>query len=301
MRKWLLGARLRTLPAGICPVIGAFLLDLGLNCKTFRPVGYLEALLCLLTALFMQLFANFANDYSDGVKGTDEKRTGSEGENRGPIRLLASGLVTRKDLLCACGICAIACAASGIAACAVAKDFWFLLIGVACFLAGWFYVGGKRPYGYMALGEISVLTFFGFVDTMGSGYLIAQSSFLHFHSARFAILSICFGLSSVSILALNNFRDREEDKRHGKITLAVWLGMSYAFFLPIFLFFSLLSLSFLLGYYRLPWLVAPYVVCDLTLIFFSCRAVAKRRWKSGMRLLSSRLLLICFFLAVALA
>ncbi|MBO6006491.1 MAG: hypothetical protein J6P18_01080, partial [Aeriscardovia sp.] len=78
-------------------------------------------------------------------------------------------------------------------------------------------------------------------------------------------------------------------------------GMSYAFFLPIFLFFSLLSLSFLLGYYRLPWLVAPYVVCDFTLIFFSCRAVAKRRWKSGMRLLSSRLLLICLFLAVALA
>ena len=133
--------------------------------------------MCLLTALFMQLFANFANDYSDGVKGSDEKRTGSEGENRGPIRLLASGLVTRKDLLCACGICAIACAASGIAACAVAKDFWFLLIGVACFLAGWFYVGGKRPYGYMALGEISVLTFFGFVDTMGSGYLIARVLF----------------------------------------------------------------------------------------------------------------------------
>ena len=301
MRKWLLGARLRTLPAGVCPVIGAFLLDLGLNCKTFGPMGYLEALLCLLTALFMQLFANFANDYSDGIRGSDEGRRGPEGEDRGPIRLLASGLVKKKELLIACGTCGIISAASGIAACAIAKDFWFLFIGLACFLAGWFYVGGKKPYGYMALGEISVLTFFGFVDTMASGYLIAQSSFLHFNSALFAILSICFGLGSVSILAVNNFRDRIEDKKHGKITLAVWLGSSYAFFIPVFLFFSLLSLSFLLGYYRIPWLVAPYDVCDLALIFLSCRSVAKKRWKNGMRLLSSRLILICLFLAIALA
>lgn len=276
-------------------------MDLGLNCRTFKAAGYIEALLCLLTALFMQLFANFANDYSDGIRGSDEGRAGPETHERGPVRLLASGMASKKELLSACFVCGALCTACGIAACFVARDFWFLLVGLACFLAGWFYVGGKRPYGYMALGEISVLIFFGFVDTMGSGYLIAQSSFLHFDAASFAILSIVFGLSSVAILALNNFRDRDEDKRHGKITLAVWLGSSYAFFLPIFLFFSLLAFSFLLGYYRIPWLVAPYAFCDLFLIFFSCQALAKRRWKKGMRILSSRLVFVCLFLALALA
>ena len=111
---------------------------MGLNCKTFGPMGYLEALLCLLTALFMQLFANFANDYSDGIRGSDEGRRGPEGEDRGPIRLLASGLAKKKELLIACGICGLISAASGIAACAIAEDFWFLFIGLACFLAGWF-------------------------------------------------------------------------------------------------------------------------------------------------------------------
>lgn len=301
MRKWLLGSRPSTLPAGICPVIGAFLLDLGLNYKAFRPIGYLEALLCVLTALFMQLFANFANDYSDGIRGTDEGRDENGRDNGRPARLLASGLASRKELLGACAACGVLCALCGIAACSIVGDFWFLLIGFACFTAGWYYVGGKRPYGYMALGETSVLVFFGFVDTMGSGYLIAQSSFLHFDAALFAILSICFGLGSVSILAVNNLRDREEDKRHGKMTLAVWLGASYAFLLPVFLFFSLISLAFLLGYFRLPWLVIPYVICDLSLIFFSCRAVVKMRWKESMRLLSSRLVLVCLFLAVSLA
>lgn len=300
MRKWILGARLRTLPAGICPVIGAFLLDLGLNYKTFRPLGYLEFLLCFLTALFMQLFANFANDYSDGIKGTDEGRKGGEGKNGKPPRLFASGAASRKELLGACVTCALLCALFGTAACSIAKDFWLLLIGLACFFAGWFYVGGKRPYGYIALGEISVLVFFGFVDTMGSGYLIAQSSSLRFDADLSAILSICFGFGSVSILTVNNLRDKRGDQEHGKITLAVLFGQSYVFFLPIFLFFSFFAFAFLLGCYRLFWLIAAYAICDLFLIFLSCRAVAEMHWKKCMRLLSSRLLLVCIFLAVAL-
>ncbi|MBR6440228.1 MAG: 1,4-dihydroxy-2-naphthoate octaprenyltransferase [Aeriscardovia sp.] len=301
MRRWILGARLRTLPAGLCPPIGAFLLDLGLNLGSLRPRSILEAALCLLTALFIQLFANFANDYSDGMRGADQGRDLPEGPDRGQRRLLASGLATPEELKAACAVCAGLCAASGAAACAVAGDFWFLLVGLGCILAGWFYVGGRRPYGYMALGELSVLIFFGFVDTMGTGFLIAQSSRLPFDAAPFAVLSISFGLASASVLAVNNFRDRKGDKEHGKITLAVWLGRSYAFFIPIFLFFSALSFSFLLGYYRLPILALPYAACDLALIFFSCRAVAEKNWKVAMKILSSRFLLICAFLALALA
>ena len=301
MRRWIMGARLRTLPAGICPPAGAFLLTLGLNFGSLRPRSVLEAVFCILTALFIQLFANFANDYSDGLRGTDDERNLPEGQSRGQPRLLASGLATRGELKAACAICAALGAVCGIAACAIAADFWFLLVGAVCIAAGWFYVGGKRPYGYMALGELSVLIFFGFIDTMGTGFLIAQSSRVPFDAASFAVLSIAFGLSGASILAVNNFRDRKSDKEHGKMTLAVWLGQSYAFFIPIFLFFSALSFCFLLGYYRLPPLVLPYAACDLALIFLSCRAVIKKNWKRAMRLLSFRFLLICAFLALALA
>ena len=301
MRRWIVGARLRTLPAGICPPLGAFLLDLGLNDGSMRPRSVLEAFLCLLTALFMQLFANFANDYSDGIRGADAGRILPEGAGRGQPRLLASGLASERELKGACAVCGGLCAAFGIGACAVAGDFWFLFVGAACIAAGWFYVGGRHPYGYMALGEVSVLVFFGFVDTMGSGFLIAQSSQLPFDAPSLAVLSIAFGLSSVAVLAVNNFRDRRSDKEHGKMTLAVWLGRSYAFFIPVFLFFSALSFCFLLGFYRLPFLVAPYVVCDLVLIFFSCRNVAKKNWRRSMRLLSSRFFVLCAFLALALA
>ena len=103
-----MGARLRTLPAGICPPVGAFLLYLGLGSGFWRPKSVLEAALCFLTALFMQLFANFANDYSDGARGADFRRTLSEGGDRGQPRLLASGLVTKKELKTAIAACAAA-------------------------------------------------------------------------------------------------------------------------------------------------------------------------------------------------
>ena len=204
MNKWILGARPRTLPAAIAPVVVASALVGG-------DFNWFRAALALKVAVWLQIGVNFANDYSDGVKGTDEDRVG-------PIRLVGSGLATAKSVKTAAFI------SFGIASIA---GTWLafltspllILIGVLSIAAAWGYTGGKNPYGYRGLGELSVFLFFGVIATMGTYY--AQTEEITLLSF---IVSIPMGALSCAILAINNLRDRPKDELVGKLTVAVRIG-----------------------------------------------------------------------------
>ena len=204
MNKWILGARPRTLPAAIAPVVVATAL-VGSDFNWFR------AALALKVAVWLQIGVNFANDYSDGVKGTDADRVG-------PTRLVASGMATASAVKFA-AIVSFAIASIAGAWLALLTSPWLILIGVISIAAAWGYTGGKNPYGYKGLGELSVFLFFGVVATMGTYYAqTEQITLLSF------IVSIPMGALSCAILAINNLRDRPKDALVGKLTVAVRIG-----------------------------------------------------------------------------
>lgn len=180
-------------------------------------------LLCLLVALFLQIAANLANDYSDGVRGTDRARTGSSATSSGtspaaPARLVSSGTDPSSVLIAAIVFAALACEA-GLVLTFVTSHWWFLIVGILCLLAGWFYVGGKHPYGYRGLGDLAVFLFFGLVATLGTQYALAS---------RITAMGVCgaisAGLSACAVLGVNNLRDADTDRQAGKNTLVVLLG-----------------------------------------------------------------------------
>jgi len=204
LNKWIVGARPRTLPAAIAPVLVATSL-------AASDANLVMAGLALVVSLALQVGVNFANDYSDGVKGTDDNRVG-------PIRLVASGLVSPKSVKQAAFISFAIAAVVGLVL-ALLTSLWLIAVGAAAILAAWTYTGGKRPYGYLGLGEISVFLFFGLVATMGSYYV--QTENLTWQSF---VVAIPMGSLACALLAINNLRDRAQDELVGKRTLAVRLG-----------------------------------------------------------------------------
>ena len=204
MNKWILGARPRTLPAAIAPVVVATAL-------VGPDFNLLRAALALKVAVWLQIGVNFANDYSDGVKGTDADRVG-------PIRLVASGMATAKSVKAAAFI-SFAIASIAGAWLALLTSPILIGVGVLSIAAAWGYTGGKNPYGYIGLGELSVFLFFGVIATMGTYY--AQTEELTLLSF---IVSIPMGALSCAILAINNLRDRPKDALVGKLTVAVRIG-----------------------------------------------------------------------------
>ena len=204
MNKWILGARARTLPAAITPVIvGAAI--------AYPKFNLLNAFLCLVVGLALQIAVNYANDYSDGVRGTDSERVG-------PTRLVASGLATAAEVKRAAYI------AFGIAAIAgiylsVRSSLLLLVIGALAIVAAWRYTGGNNPYGYRGLGELYVFIFFGLVATLGTFY--AQTGIITLEAT---VAAISNGAVSCALLAVNNIRDIESDTKAGKLTLAVRIG-----------------------------------------------------------------------------
>ena len=204
MNKWILGARPRTLPAAIAPVVVATAL-------VGSDFNLLRAALALKVAVWLQIGVNFANDYSDGVKGTDADRVG-------PIRLVASEMATAKSVKAAAFI-SFAIASIAGAWLALLTSPLLIAVGVASIAAAWGYTGGKNPYGYKGLGELSVFLFFGVIATMGTYY--AQTDELTLLSF---IVSIPMGALSCAILAINNLRDRPKDALVGKLTVAVRIG-----------------------------------------------------------------------------
>jgi len=205
-REWLAGTRPRTLPAAIVPVLIGSGVAAG-----FREFVWWRALLALVVALALQIGVNFANDYSDGVRGSDEKRVG-------PVRLVASGLAPPRQVLAAAlGSFAVA-GAAGLVLAAV-TSWWLLVVGAACIAAAWFYTGGPKPYGYSGLGEVFVFACFGVVAVAGTAY-VQMSAFSWLGLAA----AVPAGLLACALLMVNNLRDIRTDTVAGKRTLAVLLG-----------------------------------------------------------------------------
>ena len=208
MNKWILGARLRTLPAAIAPVVVATALA-GSDWNWFRSV------LALKVGVWLQIGVNYANDYSDGVKGSDDNRIG-------PTRLVASGLATSAQVKRAAFISFGFASIAGLWLSLLTSP-WLILIGIAAIAAAWGYTGGKNPYGYSGWGEVSVFVFFGLIATIGTYY--TQTGEI---TALSILCAIPMGSLSCAILAVNNIRDRAQDELVGKRTLAVRIGDSKA-------------------------------------------------------------------------
>lgn len=208
MNKWVLGARVRTLPAAIAPVVVASSLA-GSEFNWFRAV------LALTVGIWLQIGVNFANDYSDGIKGTDDDRVG-------PIRLVASGLASANSVKRAALVSFLIASIAGLWL-SLLTSFVLIPIGLICIAAAWGYTGGKNPYGYRGFGEISVFIFFGIVATVGSFYVQTEKITL-----MSFIVAIPMGALSCAILTVNNIRDLDKDKFAGKRTFAVRVGDSKA-------------------------------------------------------------------------
>lgn len=235
MNKWILGARPRTLPAAIAPVAVATAL-------AGSEASPLPALLALFVALALQIGVNYANDYSDGIRGTDNDRVG-------PIRLTASGIASPQSVKRAAFIAFGLSAVAGLALAAM-TSWWLIAVGAAAILAAWGYTGGKNPYGYLGLGELFVFVFFGLVATVGTYFVQVEEITLDS-----ILISIPMGTFSCALLAINNIRDRALDAPAGKKTLAVRLGDRRARY-----FFSTLIL---LGYLATLLLLDPWPLLTL--------------------------------------
>ena len=205
-REWLTGTRPRTLPAAVVPVLIGTGVALG-----YSRFSWWRALLALVVALALQVGVNFANDYSDGVRGSDAKRVG-------PVRLVAAGLAPPRQVLLAALGCFFVAGLAGLALAAV-TSWWLVAVGAGCVAAAWFYTGGPRPYGYSGLGEVFVFAFFGVVAVAGTAYVqMDRLSWLGLAA------SVPAGLLACGLLMVNNLRDIKTDTQAGKRTLAVMLG-----------------------------------------------------------------------------
>jgi 1,4-dihydroxy-2-naphthoate octaprenyltransferase len=224
LNKWLIGARIKTLPAAISPVL--------IGTSYAEQITWINAALALIVALFLQIAVNYANDYSDGIKGADQNRIG-------PIRLVASGLASAVAVRNAAYISFLIAAIAG-SILSFNISMWLFIIGGISILAAWGYTGGKKPYGYIGFGELSVFVFFGLVATIGSYYI--QSEELNW---QIFLLSIPVGCLSCAVLVINNLRDLSNDKLVGKRTLAVLLGdkKTRNFYIVLLVISQLVSIS----------------------------------------------------------
>ncbi len=204
-KKWVLGARPRTLPAAVVPVL------VGAACASSDSPVWWRVSLTLVVSLALQVGVNYANDYSDGIKGTDAVRVG-------PLRLVGSGVASASSVKRAAFLAFGVAAVAGLVL-ALVTTFWLIAVGVAAIVAAWTYTGGPRPYGYAGLGEVFVFVFFGLVATVGTQYVVSE----HFTSTGW-IASVVVGCYACALLVVNNLRDIPGDTEANKRTLAVKLG-----------------------------------------------------------------------------
>jgi 1,4-dihydroxy-2-naphthoate octaprenyltransferase len=227
--NWITGARVRTLPLAAAPVI--------LGSATASLVDRFDvwlALGALLVALFLQIGVNYANDYSDGIRGTDDQRVG-------PLRLTASGLARPKSVKIAAFITFDLAGLIGLAMVAFVGQWWLIGVGAIAILAAWYYTGGKTPYGYAGLGEVAVFVFFGLVATIGTNYLMTLTL-----DPLAVIMGSASGLYASAVLLVNNIRDRATDEVAGKKTIAVRLGDKRSRVLFLLMIFIPVALNLLL-------------------------------------------------------
>jgi 1,4-dihydroxy-2-naphthoate polyprenyltransferase len=231
-REWLGGTRPRTLPAAVVPVLIGSGVALG-----YDRFSWWRALLALVVALALQVGVNFANDYSDGVRGSDERRVG-------PVRLVAAGLAPPRQVLLAAFGCFLVAGLAGLALAAV-TSWWLVAVGAACIAAAWFYTGGPRPYGYNGLGEVFVFAFFGVVAVAGTAYV--QMSALSWLGLA---ASVPAGLLACALLMVNNLRDIGTDTVASKRTLAVRLGDARSRVAYVLMLLAPFGIAALLAFFR---------------------------------------------------
>jgi 1,4-dihydroxy-2-naphthoate octaprenyltransferase len=208
IKNWITGARVRTLPLAVAPIVlGSASADL---VDRFDP---LLAALALLVALLLQIGVNYANDYSDGIRGTDANRVG-------PLRLTGSGLVMPQAVKLAAAITFGLAALAGLTIVLLTGQWWLVAVGAVSIVAAWYYTGGKSPYGYAGLGEIAVFIFFGLIATIGTAYIQILAI-----DPMAVLLGINFGFYATAVLLANNIRDVETDRESGKNTLSVRIGV----------------------------------------------------------------------------
>ncbi|MGH9250623.1 MAG: 1,4-dihydroxy-2-naphthoate polyprenyltransferase [Acidimicrobiales bacterium] len=204
---WAAGARPRTLPAAVAPVLA------GTGAAAAVSSAVLpRALLALVVAVAMQVGVNYANDFSDGVRGTDDDRVG-------PLRLVGSGGASPGAVRAAAWACFAIAALAGIALVLITREWWLIGVGALAIAAAWFYTGGSRPYGYRGFGELSVFVFFGLVAVVGTTYVQVGRV-----TAASVVSGVAVGCFACAILVVNNLRDMRGDARSGKRTVAVFLG-----------------------------------------------------------------------------
>jgi 1,4-dihydroxy-2-naphthoate octaprenyltransferase len=247
--QWIEGARPRTLPAAISPVL------VGTGAAAFLDhFVWWKALLALGVALALQIGVNYANDYSDGIRGTDENRVG-------PLRLVGSKVASPQQVKTAAFSCFGLAAVLGVVLCAT-SNWWLLVAGAASLVGAWFYTGGKKPYGYRALGEVSVFLFFGLVAVLGTTFVQAERL-----SWTAVAGAVAIGSLACALLVANNLRDIPTDTVTGKRTLAVVLGDQRS----RRLYAGLIALAFILA--SLCALATPWALLALIALPLGVRAV----------------------------
>jgi 1,4-dihydroxy-2-naphthoate polyprenyltransferase len=253
--QWLAGARPRTLPAAISPVIA------GTGLAVFeRGLSWVAAVLALVVSVSLQVGVNYANDYSDGIRGTDAARVG-------PLRLVGSGLaappLVKRAAFINFGVAGVA----GLALVILTQQWWLLAAGVACVLAAWYYTGGKRPYGYLGLGEAAVFVFFGLVAVCGTVYVQVGRI-----SLATLLTGVWVGALACGILVANNLRDIRGDAQVGKRTLATRLGDSRTRVLYLILVLLSAFLIIIVAYLTTWWAILG--LAGLALIIPAVRIVS---------------------------
>tara|TARA_Y100000748_G_scaffold18567_1_gene14307 strand:- start:2605 stop:3483 length:879 start_codon:yes stop_codon:yes gene_type:complete len=248
LKLWFEGSRPKTIPAAVVPVIvGTASIENGLILHRF--------LLALVVSIALQVGVNYANDYSDGIRGTDQDRIG-------PRRLVGSRLINAEQVKLAAGISFLVAAVAGLVL-AIMTSLFLLLIGCLAILAAWFYTGGSKPYGYSGYGEISVFIFFGLVATVGSSYVQNQNI-----ESISVLCSVPVGFLASALLVVNNFRDIETDSETGKQTIAVRLGKA-----KTQIFFALLLLGSLGMYVLIAMLYTYLALITLIVIPLSLKLI----------------------------
>ncbi|WP_433563443.1 1,4-dihydroxy-2-naphthoate polyprenyltransferase [Nocardia sp. CA-151230] len=244
--QWIEGARPRTLPNAIAPVLAGT----GAAASIDGFVWW-KAILCLLLSVALIIGVNYANDYSDGIRGTDDERVG-------PLRLVGSKLAAPAAVRNA----AIACLAIGAViglVLVITSAWWLLLVGAACLAGAWFYTGGRNPYGYSGFGEIAVFVFFGLVAVLGTEFV--QAGRVDWAGL---VCAVSVGAFSSAVLVTNNLRDIPTDTESGKLTLAVRLGDAHTRTLHmVLILIPFLALALLV--WRSPWTLAALVALPLAI------------------------------------
>jgi len=290
---WIAGARPATLALAIAPV--ALGTAAAAQVMDHWYDHWVRAVLCLAVAVFLQIGVNYANDYSDGVRGVDADRVG-------PARLVGSGRAKARTVLAVALVFFAAAAVAGLALVWLTEQWWLLAVGALCLLAGWFYTGGRRPYGYLGLGEVAVFVFFGIVPTAGTMYVQTLDV-----NVEAWLAGVAAGAFACAVLVANNARDRERDKAHGKRTLAVLFGdLGTRIFYVLLMLVPFGILSFFAVFYE-PGSgsgFAPYVyfvgVAALPAMVIAVTGRTAREWVLVMKLTLATALLFGLGLAAAI-